>query len=135
MHTLSDTTIRQIRELRRGRGMTQQGLATAQPAGSRQGRCLLLWSLGRRLRHALRFPDSHPSQELRRHDTGQAREQIIALQRELGEAWEAAVEAENELEDQGKLDVSPLTSVPLKAASDAANACRLAIESAMFRAG
>jgi hypothetical protein len=63
------------------------------------------------------------------------REQIIALQQELTKAWEAAVEGENELEDQGKLDESPLTTVPLQAANDAANACRLAIESAMFRAG
>jgi hypothetical protein len=31
------------------------------------------------------------------------REQIIALQQELGKAWEAAVDAEDKLEDQGKL--------------------------------
>jgi hypothetical protein len=63
------------------------------------------------------------------------REQIIGLQKELAAAWEAAVEAEDTLEDQGKLGDSPLTTVPLQAAGDAANACRLAIESAMFRAG
>jgi hypothetical protein len=63
------------------------------------------------------------------------REQIIALQQELAKAWETAADAEDKLEDQGKLDGTPLTSVPLQAANDAANACTLAIESAMFRAG
>ena len=62
------------------------------------------------------------------------RERIIALQQELGKAWDTAADAEDELEDQGKLDGTHLTSVPLQAANDAANACRLAIESAMFRA-
>jgi hypothetical protein len=62
------------------------------------------------------------------------REQIIALQLNLGRAWEAAVEAEDKREDEGDLDGWPLTSVPLQAANDAANTCRLAVESAMFRA-
>lgn len=66
---------------------------------------------------------------------GGLRDQIIALQQELAQAWEVAIEAEDKLETQGKLDGHPLTSVPLQAASDAANECRLAIESAMFRAG
>jgi hypothetical protein len=83
-------------------------------------------------------PYAPPITTIKGAETGmtldELREQIIALQQELTKAWEAAVDAEDKLEDQGKLDGSPLTSVPLQAANDAANACRLAIESAMFRA-